>query len=352
MKKSIALLSLVVLVSACKGGAGGAAGVVSTTGTNTSGNNNNNGGAAAGGNNNNGGNVAPTNAEIMAALVNAINTSPNSVTRLETVGAHDAGDGVGYHELGTITLKCTPELSDLGVPVDYITTYNSSKYIVNRGVLCVPQKDNNFNILTSVLPELAAYARAGAIDYLVTPGTFSAAKFHYAAIQVGCKLPGPITRFDDLSAIDSTCNGGNFVINGVPYTLTLDVTNFRNGYYGNSTTFAKQYWRSSTVVDSQAQSWMGTTYYEFDGQLAEKYSSVTHNYGFAAGTVFDPSLLSYNAGVYTYNGTNYAAKGLIQAHYVALYNGLPRLYTKIDESFWATLRCQTLNCSVSDVPLQ
>jgi len=354
MKSSLLLLSSLALLASCNGGAGGAGTSLTgsgsgtttgTTGTTTS--------APA--------SAIPdatipvdTNATVMKALVDAINNSADSITITEAVHVHDAGDGAGSHELGTITLKCTPRLMDnsgggyAGSESNYVKTLSGDKYIVSRGgsAFCVPQKDTNFDLLTAGLPELSAFARAGDIDYLVVPGTFELSKFHYAAQAAGCKLSGPIVQFDDLSPITNTCMN---VIAAVPLYLTK--ANFRNGYYaGNAFTFVDQIYANTlssaistalhlTVIDSNTKSLFNADF---------TTASVLAN-----GTILDPSLLVYDSGAQTldYSGTSLPLKELsYKANGVFLYNGVPRFYTKVNESVWGTMMCKNLNCT-TDGPI-
>lgn len=341
MKSSLLLLSSLALLASCNGGAGTTAiGTTAGAGTTPAATP-----AAA---------TVPdavipvdTNATAMRALVDAINNSADSITITEAVHIHDAGDGAGVHELGTITLKCTPSLLDTsggaynGQVANHVKTINGDKYIIGAIVtLCVPQKDANFNLLTAGLPELAAFARSGAIDYLVIPGTFKAAKFHYAAQTAGCVIAGPITNFDDLSPIATTCN------RNTPFMLTQ--ANFRNGYYlGNGHTFVEQHWADSAAESNAIPN-------SFNAEELEVFTaSFTAVSALANGTILDPSLLirDMSANTLTYSGTSLDPLELsYKADGVFLYNGVPRFYTKVNESIFGTMVCKKGNCT-TDGPI-
>ncbi len=332
MKTQIALIATILLATACNGGAGG-----SPTATKS---------AEAPANTapaapapviavDDSGTVIPNNAgtgtvSTMQSIVEAINNSSSSITITEDVGLHNAGDGFGLHELYTITLKCTAPMRYSATSLaNEIFTANGDKYIAaGNKILCVPQKDAIFNLMTANLPEALQYARAGAIDYVVMPGTFSALKFHYAAINRGCSIQGPILDATILAPAVDTCHAEYL-------PLVLNAANFGNGVtYSGSSTFVNENYPDE--IPASVISALGAS--SVISLKRSQTAVVNNSLGVAAGATIDRNQIANNTHL-EYQGVEVTNFGY-QADEIAIYNGVPRMITKIETSLWASGTCK------------
>ncbi len=344
MKSQIALISVILLATACNGGGAGdtaskTSSADNTSNNNSGGNSGNGGGAGNSGNNGgNSGNGNNTSNTAMQDIVDAINNDNGANT------VYIKEDFISSNEVDVpVYLKCTkPILADAPNTTwisDYLITESGKKYILSgKNVLCVPQKimpmefranvgdtDTHLDlVISNNLDRLSVFDRNGGdVDYVVAPGTFENRK--YASIASNCKIQGPVTDPVNLEPLRDTCVGKGLQYGGVNYSNEI----------------------SATIVAK-----LGMPAHSIN---RDTMVNINQDFGFA--NLFPLSMSNVTpAPSANYIGYNDGNNGSLipyttfQAHSITIQGGVPRLTTLVEESIWATGFCKNdvsyNNCSI------